>query len=120
MKAAFSIWENRIAPVFDASNKIRLVEVEYGKVMHSENVTLPENLPIQKALRLSELKADVLVCGAISRATHDFIISYGIRVIPFIAGTLDEIVRTWISGRSDWSCFSMPGCSGGGHRRSLV
>lgn len=117
MKAAFSTWENRIAPVFDASNQIRLVEVEDGKVMHRENDMLPDNLPIQKALRLAELKVDVLFCGAISRATHDFILSCGIRVLPFIAGTIDEIVQAWISGRSDWTCFSMPGCSGGGGRR---
>lgn len=118
MKAAFSIWENRIAPVFDASNRIRLVEAASGKIVRSENDMLPDDLPVQKALRLAELKTDVLVCGAISRAMHDLIVSYGIRVLPFIAGTLDEIVHAWISDRSDWSCFSMPGCMRGGRRRS--
>lgn len=118
MKAAFSTWDNRIAPVFDASNQIRLVEVESGKVVRSEQDALPEDLPVQKALRLAELKIDVLVCGAISRAMHDIVISYGIRIIPFVSGALDEIVQALVSGQSDWTSFSMPGCMGGGGRRS--
>lgn len=118
MKAAFSTWDNRIAPVFDASNQIRLVEVESGKIVRSKQGTLPEDLPVQKALRLAELKTDVLVCGAISRAMHDLIISYGIRIIPFVSGALDEIVQALASGRSDWTCFAMPGCMGGGRRRT--
>lgn len=118
MKAAFSTWNNRIAPVFDASNQIQLVEVESGKIVRSEQGSLPEDLPVQKALRLTEFKTDVLVCGAISRAMHDLIISYGIRTIPFVSGALDEIVQAFVSGQSDWTCFSMPGCMGGGRRRS--
>lgn len=118
MKAVFSTWDNRIAPVFDASNRIHLVEVESGKIVRSEQAILPDDLPVQKALRLAELKADVLVCGAISRDMHDLIVSYGIQVIPFIAGALDEVVPALVSGRSDWTGFSMPGCMGGGRRRS--
>ena len=118
MKAAFSTWDNRIAPVFDASNEIRLVEIESGKILKSEQGSLPEDLPVQKAIWLAEVKTDVLVCGAISRVMHDLIISYGIRIIPFVSGSLDEIVQALVSGRSDWACFSMPGCMGGGRRRS--
>lgn len=110
--------DNRIAPVFDASNQIQLVEVESGKIVRSEQDSLPEELPIQKALRLAELKTDVLVCGAISRVMHDLIISYGIRIIPFVSGALDEIVQALVSGQSDWTRFFMPGCMGGGRRRS--
>lgn len=118
MKAAFSTWDNRIASVFDASNSIRLVEVESGKIVHSEQDTLPDDLPVQKALRLVELNADVLFCGAISRTMHDLIVSYGIRVIPFVAGALDEIVDALAAGRSDWTSYAMPGCMGRGRRRS--
>ena len=118
MKAIFSTWDNRIAPVFDASNQIRVVEVLSGKIVRSEQASLPEDLSVQKALRLAELKADILVCGAISRTVHDLIISYGIRVIPFVSGAIDEIVQALVSGQSDWSCFSMPGCMGRGRRRS--
>jgi predicted Fe-Mo cluster-binding NifX family protein len=118
MKAAFSTWDNRIAPVFDVSDQIRLVGVESGKIVQSELVPLPRNLPVQQALRLAELKAEVLICGAISRAMHEIIDSYGIQVIPFIAGALDEVVQAWVSGLSDWTCFSMPGCTGGVRRRN--
>lgn len=112
MKAAFSIWENRIAPVFDAAAQIRLVEIESGNIVHYDREILPDVLPVQKALRLAEINAEILICGAISKSMFDLIISYGIRVIPFIAGTVDEVVHHWASGLVDWTCFTMPGCSG--------
>ena len=118
MKAVFSTWNNRIAPVFDASTNIVLVEVESGKIIRKEKKDLPNALPVQTALRLSETKAKVLICGAISRSMHATICSYGISVIPFVAGDLNNVLEAWRSGLTDWSRFAMPGCSRRGRRRN--
>lgn len=115
MKAAFSYWDNRIAPVFDTAPRLRFVEVESGKIVRETKERLPEGESIQTALRLAELKVDVLVCGAISRPLHTLVEAYGIEVIPFVAGELQEVIQAWIRNSLDRPLFAMPGC--GLHRR---
>lgn len=117
MKAAFAVWDNRIAPVFDVVRKIYLVEAEAGKVIHEMEQSLGGELPVQKAFRLSELGVGTLVCGAISRPLHVMVAASGIEVIPFIAGELKDVVLAWLTGGLDGDVFVMPGCCGRGHRR---
>ncbi|MDI6808075.1 MAG: NifB/NifX family molybdenum-iron cluster-binding protein [Candidatus Eisenbacteria bacterium] len=112
MKAAFAAWNNRIAPVFDVAGQIRLVETEDGQVVRETQETITDDLPAQKALRLAELGVGILVCGAISKPLHEMVAAYGIRVVPFMAGSLQEIIGAWLTGDLDWNVFAMPGCCG--------
>ncbi len=117
MKAAFAAWDDRLAPVFDVARQIHIVEAEHGKVLRETTEALPDDTPAHRALRLAELGAGTLVCGAISRPLHEMICAYGIRVIPFVAGDLREIIRAWITDSLDGTAFAMPGCCRRGRRR---
>lgn len=117
MKAAFSVWNDRIAPVFDVAGHLRLVEIEDGKVVRETDAILPEQLPSRRALRLAELGVDTLVCGAISRPLHDLVAGYGIAVVPFVAGDLREVLQAWLAGALHGEAFAMPGCFGRGRLR---
>jgi predicted Fe-Mo cluster-binding NifX family protein len=119
MKAAFAAWDNRIAPVFDVVRQIHLVEAEAGQVVSETQELLADDLPVQKALRLAELGIGTLVCGAISRALHEMVAANGIRVIPFVAGDLREVIQAWLTGGLDWNAFAMPGCCGRGRFRGM-
>jgi len=110
IKAAFAYWEDRIAPVFDVGQRIHLVEADAGKVVRATRETLADDLPVQKALRLAELGVGTLVCGAISRPLHEMVSAYGIRVIPFIAGDLREVIHAWLEDGLEGGGFAMPGC----------
>jgi len=110
MKAAFSVWENRIAPVFDVSRQILLVQTKSGRIVDESLETMADTMPSQKAVCLAELDVETLVCGAISRPLQDMIAAYGIRVIPFVAGDLREVIGAWLSGKGEIEFFSMPGC----------
>jgi len=112
MKAAFAVWDNRIAPVFDVARQIHLVEGESGHIRGETEETLPEDMPTGKALRLVELGVGALVCGAISRPMQAMVVAYGIRVFPFVAGDLREVIQAWLTGNLGRDTFSMPGCCG--------
>jgi predicted Fe-Mo cluster-binding NifX family protein len=116
-KAAFAYWDNRIAPVFDTAKWILVVESESGEITRDIQVTLPDEQPVQKALRLAESGIEVLVCGAISRQLYILIHSYGIKIFSFVSGNLLEVVKAWIGGTLEQETFAMPGCSGRGRRR---
>lgn len=110
MQAAFSYWEDRIAPVFDVARQILLVEVENGKIIAESRLSLSDELPAQKAAALHKLGAEALVCGAISKPLHAVLAGYGIRVIPFVAGELTQVVQAWLRGTVGRDDFVMPGC----------
>ncbi len=117
MKAAFVCWENRIAPVFDVAQQIHVVEAESGRIAAEKEEILTDDLPVQKVIRLAGFGIGTLVCGAISRPLHAMIAAYGIRVIPFVAGDLSEVIQAWLSGGLEGSDFVMPGCCGRGRGR---
>jgi predicted Fe-Mo cluster-binding NifX family protein len=117
MKAAFAYWDHRIAPVFDIARRIHVVEVESGRIVGEAQEIQPDDLPVQKAHRLVELGVGTLVCGAISRPFHEMVAAYGIRVIPFVAGDLSEVIQAWLSGNLESDTFVMAGFSGRGRGR---
>jgi len=117
-KAAFAYWDNRIAPVFDSARQLYLVELnDSGQITAEARETLPDDQPVQKVLRLAELAVDTLVCGAISRSLQEILCAYGIRLVPFVAGELPEVIQAWRSDDLHGEAFAMPGCRG--RRRSL-
>ncbi|MBK7701799.1 MAG: NifB/NifX family molybdenum-iron cluster-binding protein [bacterium] len=118
-KTAFAYWDQRIAAVFDSARRIHIVEVESGRIVAESQATLPEDQAVQKVLLLEELGIGTLVCGAISGPLHGMVISCGIRVIPFVAGELHDVIRAWLKGELEQETFTMPGCCGrgGGRRR---
>ena len=117
MKAAFAVWDNRIAPVFDVTRQIHLVEAEAGQVVRETQEPIADGLPVQKVLRLAELGVGILVCGAISKPLQEMVAAYGIRIIPFVAGDLSQVIQAWLSGNLERSAFAMPGCCGRARRR---
>ncbi len=110
MRAAFSFWENRIAPVFDVALNVLVVETKSGRIINETEEALTDTLPMGKALRLAELDVGILVCGAISRPLQDMVSAYGIRVITFVSGDLREIIDAWLAGKREMELFAMPGC----------
>jgi len=115
MKAAFVYWENRIAPVFDVARRACLVTAESGRCLAEVQETLDEH-PVRKVTRLVELGVDTLVCGAISRSLYEMFSDYNIRVVPFVAGELRQVIQAWLHGCLDDENFAMPGCGQRGRR----
>lgn len=117
MKTAFAYWDDRIAPVFDIARRIQVVEADSGRIVAETGEVLADDLPVQKAHRLAELGVGTLVCGAISRPFLEMVAAYGIRVIPFVAGDLSDVIEAWLSGNLESDAFIMPGCWRNGRRR---
>ncbi len=92
-KAAFAVWESRIAPVFDVVRRIHLVEVEAGKIIRESEETIEGVLPVQKVIGLRELGVDTLICGSISRFFHEMVTASGIQVVSLLPGSLVRSFR---------------------------
>ncbi|MBI5062469.1 MAG: hypothetical protein HZB87_03100 [Desulfatitalea sp.] len=60
-----------------------------------------------------ELGVGTLVCGAISRPIQALLAAQGIRVVPFVAGELAEVIQGWIKNGLADDLYTMPGRRGG-------
>jgi predicted Fe-Mo cluster-binding NifX family protein len=116
MKAAFAVWDERIAPVFDVARHLHVVEIDKGRIVAESREEL-DDAPSRKAQRLDRMDVRVLVCGAISRELQTMVAARGIRVVPFVAGSLREVLEAWLRGRLGKDAFAMPGCCGRGRHR---
>jgi len=113
MKVALTVWENRISPLFDCARTLLVVDIvdhaessRHSEVFHHES-------PFSRAAKLSDLGIEVLICGAVSNLFAEIIEGHNIRIIPFIAGAVDEVLNAYLSGRLYDSKFRMPGCKTG-------
>jgi len=112
MRAGISTWENRVAPVFDVSAKLLLVEISAGTVQNRSIHTISGSDSSVRILRLSQLGVELLVCGAISRPLLNLIAAANIEVFPFISGRLEEVIKALVENSLDDEKFFMPGCRG--------
>jgi len=112
MKTAFSVWEQRIAPVFDTARQVHLVESDGTRIMTEKALALTgEDLP-QKVACLADLEVTTLVCGAVSRPLQEQLTAAGITVVPFVAGDLRQVIQASFDGTLTGAAFTMPGCCG--------
>jgi predicted Fe-Mo cluster-binding NifX family protein len=114
MRIAFAAWNDRIAPLFDVTRHVHIVDTEGRHVVGESEESLEDSAPAARAARLAALNVDALVCGAISRPQEALIQAYGLTVVPFVTGDLREVLEAWRAGGLG-EAFAMPGC--GGRRR---
>ncbi|NQT25557.1 NifB/NifX family molybdenum-iron cluster-binding protein [candidate division KSB1 bacterium] len=110
MKIALAVWKNRVSPVFDSTRVVIIVDIENGIVNDKCYVHIQAHMPHNRAVELVELGVNVLICGAISRVYEDMIKMQGIKVIPFIAGDVNQVIESYLKGKLNNRNFRMPGC----------
>jgi predicted Fe-Mo cluster-binding NifX family protein len=112
MKAAFASWNNRMAPQFDAARHVHIVELRVGAIVAEHEEAFGTRAPVKKVHRLVEWGVDTLVCGAISRPIQALLAAQEIRVVPYVAGDLPQVIQAWIHGNLEAGGFAMPGHRG--------
>ncbi len=108
MKVAITEWQGRVAPVFDVSGTV--VILDKNGLAERESVAMPTDSPRSKLDFLKEQQVDVLICGAISRRVREQAEALDLRINPFVSGEVGEVWEAWKKGRLDNACYSMPGC----------
>lgn len=113
MRTALSIWNNRIAPLFDVARHLWVVELSAGRITGQTAAQFPDDNLLDRVMQLRGLQVEQLVCGAITRSAAELLTSSGIRVNSFIAGEVDQILLAVQAGRLGDEKLKMPGCQRG-------
>lgn len=124
MKVAVSTWNGRISPVFDVARTMLVLDVGEAGIAERHEQSLGDG-PAGRIERIADAGARVLLCGAISEPLAGMLAARGVRVIPFISGDVEEVIRAYLAGALDCPRFAMPGCrrrrmrgGGGGGRKT--
>jgi len=113
MRIAIAHWQGRISPVFDVSDRLLLIDIADGRELRREDHALNCRGPFERAREVYRLGAKVLLCGAVSRPLETALVSAGVRVVGFICGGLEDVLKAYIKkGRLADKSFQMPGYGG--------
>ena len=98
--------------MFDAAENFYLIEVKNGRELLRQEFSFAGKGMFTKAQMLSELNADVVICGAISGIQENALRNAGIRLFTFVCGDLEEVLKAFIQRNLVAGAFQMPGCCG--------
>jgi predicted Fe-Mo cluster-binding NifX family protein len=98
MRVAVPVWNDRVSPVLDTANTLRIVTVNKGCISAREEVSLESPLVSARADQVCRLGVDVLICGALSRPLCMMIESSGAQVFAWVSGNADDVIAAWIDG----------------------
>jgi predicted Fe-Mo cluster-binding NifX family protein len=117
MKIAIPCWNHHVSTVCDFSDRLLVVTIKSGRVVDRALIDFVEETIPGKTARLRDLGVQVLLCGAVSQSLLRMITISGIRVIPFLRGTVDDVLDAYFKGRLFDPRLVLPGCCACGRRR---
>jgi len=93
------IFSDRVAPRFDCARLLLLIDVKEGKIVDRTEVSFERNEPFERIQMLCDLKADVLICGAIDRFCASQLSFHGLAIYSWIAETVDDALSLLLEDR---------------------
>ncbi len=109
-RAAITVWEDRISPVFESSGFLLIVKVLRGLVTDRSIIPFdPEKL--QELVSLFRRDGiSVLICGAITNEQAEIMQKAGIEIVSFISGNQKDVLKLLQDSQPAWDLIKMPGC----------
>jgi predicted Fe-Mo cluster-binding NifX family protein len=112
MRIAIAYQGDRVSPVFDVAARVLLMDFEKGRKVRCGRRTLIQMDPLERARYVSQLGAEVLICGAISWTLENALASMGVQVMGCLCGPVKAVIDAFLNDKLDERAFIMPGCMG--------
>lgn len=106
---AIPVWNDQVSTTLDFAQALLLVVAEGEQELSRREVKLGDEPVERKARTIQSLGAQVLLCGAISEPLARAVSRSGIRLVPFVSGSVDEVLAAFLCGRLDDPGFLLPG-----------
>jgi len=109
MKVAITVWEDCVSSVLDFSQRLFVVELNDRGEMSPVQIVLLEQGALARLAKMRELDIDVLICGAVSQPLAAAFTSSGIRLLPYVTGKVDDVLKAYQTGELGLPQFRLPG-----------
>jgi predicted Fe-Mo cluster-binding NifX family protein len=108
MKLALAVFEDRISVIFDNSKQLQIVLIKDNLLKNRKEVYFNTLCIVKMIEMLKEESVEIIICGAISEYMQNIIERNGIKVIPWISGSVQNVLDAWMNGTLEK--LVMPGC----------
>jgi predicted Fe-Mo cluster-binding NifX family protein len=109
MKVAVIVWENTVSTVCDFSSRLLVFDVTGDEVKNRSFMPFETGILPERVNQLEKLGVEVLLCGAISRPLERMICATGVKVIPCLRGSIEEVIGAYLDGGLSDARFTLPG-----------
>ena len=109
MKIAIPVCAGHVSTVFDFAHRLLLFDIDRGTVVMCSEISFEEGSPMYRAKVLSRSEIQVLICGSISHQSVKLLSNYGIEVIPFVTGSVDDVLSAYLNDSLSDPRFLLPG-----------
>ena len=108
---AIPVMRGRVAPVLNWCSRVLIFPSTLEGEMGQE-FCAPELGPLERLQVLLAKGVNTLICGALSADLQNRAAQLGFKVIPGVAGDIDEVLTAYRQNRLDQPEFWLPGCRG--------
>ena len=109
MYVGITVYQERIAPVFEVSLKIFISKGP--EISEGSYESFDVNCRRRRFEQLAELGVSTLICGAITRHSRILAEQFKIRVIAFVSGEYSDVLDAYYRGNLELNQgYLMPGC----------
>ncbi len=116
MKVAVTVWEDTVSTVCDFSSRLLVFDVTGDEVKKKSFIPFETGIMPERVNQLEALGVEVLLCGAISRPLERMIRASGVKVIPCLRGSIEEVIGAYLDGGLSDARFTLPGFGPGASR----
>ncbi len=113
-RVAISIWNDRVSPVMDTANQLMVIDYEDKHELKRSVLNIPNLNVVHKAEFFRGQGINFLICGAISMQMFRILAASQVEVIPFIRGSIHEVLAAYNSGDLQNGEYFLPGCQNNG------
>jgi predicted Fe-Mo cluster-binding NifX family protein len=92
-----TIWEGRISPVADLTRGLLVVDIGGQNITSRHHEHFDNDSLFYRARKLYDLGVKTFICGAISDFYGGLVEGYGIRLIPFVYGGVENVLKAFLN-----------------------
>lgn len=107
---AVTVWGERVSPVFDSARTLLIAHIDGNILNGTSQVAFNPDRPLEFLHLLRAQQVVLIICGAVSEGPAAMIEAAGVKLIPFIAGDVQQVLGHYLQGRPFSGQFRMPGC----------
>jgi predicted Fe-Mo cluster-binding NifX family protein len=97
-KAALCLWEERIAPRYDRSQKVLIVTVQDGSVVDETAYAVGHLEREELCKALVAQKVDTIICGGVVDPCRRILTQAGVEIIDNVIGSPQAVLQRLLAG----------------------